>query len=338
MLTRLVVTSGVSRRALAAGLGIDPSFLSKVLSGKKPCPPALPARAEAWLASQTLPGHHSADPGPPEGAGPGRLVRVQAQACLDRGWSVVPQMPGAKKPLVRWKEFQQRRPAHQEVASWFRRWPQAGLALVLGPVSGVFVIDVDGPEAHAALVARLGAEPRAPKAWSGSGKPCRYHLFFRNPAVPTRAKATPWHPQLEFRGRGGIVVIPPSLHKSGRRYAWAAGRSPDDLPFPDVPAAVLESLAPPPPTRPARAAVPTPAGLEASPSTRDFLAGRYADGPGWNERLYRAGCDLNCRGLPLEDAEPLLLAGAAPWDQSEHDAALRTIRSAYSCPREPGRS
>ena len=39
----------------------------------------------------------------------------------------------------------------------------------------------------------------------------------------------------EFRGKGGIIIAPPSLHKSGHRYAWAKDRSPDDLALPEVP-------------------------------------------------------------------------------------------------------
>ena len=39
----------------------------------------------------------------------------------------------------------------------------------------------DGPEGHAALLKKLGGEPSAPKSLSGSGKPDRYHLFFRHP-------------------------------------------------------------------------------------------------------------------------------------------------------------
>jgi hypothetical protein len=138
---------------------------------------------------------------------------------------VVPQLPGQKQPAIKWKPYQERLPTADEVTRWYRdRWPDAGLAAVLGPVSRLLVIDVDGYEAHRALVARLGAVPTAPMALSGSGEPYRYHLYFRHPAVDTRAKITPWHRQLEFRGRGAVVVLPPSLHRSGNRYRWAEGR------------------------------------------------------------------------------------------------------------------
>ena len=75
----------------------------------------------------------------------------------------------------------------------------------------------------------------------------------------------------------------------------------------------------------------------ASHSTRAFLAGTYADGPDWNGRLFRAACDLAGRGMPQEDAEPLLLAGAQPWDETNAETARRTIESAFGEPREPSR-
>jgi hypothetical protein len=165
-----------------------------------------------------------------------------AMGYLRRGLSVVPQLPGDKHPCVKWKPFQQRLPTEEELRGWFARWPHAGLAVVLGPLSGLFAVDVDGPEGYAALLARLGDEPRTVKVLSGSGKPHRFHLFFKHPAVPTLARFTPWHKQLEFRGEHGIVVAPPAVHKSGNAYRFAPGQSFDDLPLPDLPPLILEEL------------------------------------------------------------------------------------------------
>jgi hypothetical protein len=341
-LAAAMAKAGVSRRALAAGVGEDPSFLNKVLNGKKPWPAGLLERARAWVE-----GRGRADAGPaapwpsvPKAAAAGRTLLDVALAYLRRGWSVVPQRPGEKKPAVRWKPFQATRPSEAQLEAWFRRWPDAGLAVVLGPASDLFVIDVDGKDGHDALLGRLGAEPPAPKALSGSGEPHRFHLYFRCPDLPTTAKATPWHDKLEFRGKGGVVILPPSLHRSGRRYEWAEGRSPADVPLPQLPAEVVAALRPrpkptPDPASPVFAGMPI--GVEASPSTRRFLAGAYADGPEWNDRLFRAACDLAGRGVAREAAEPLLLAGARPWGGAEADAAARTIESAYGRPRDPGR-
>ena len=175
----------------------------------------------------------------------------------------------------------------------------------------------------------------ARKVISGSKQPHRYHLFFRHPDVATKAKITPWHPKLEFRGNRGIVVLPPSIHKSGRRYAWAPGRSLDDMPLGKVPSPILQALnelnsQPAATPRVPVAAKRRLADVDASPVTRRFLRGEFADGPNWNDQLFAAACDLQSRGFPIECAEPLLLAGAKPWNDSERENALRTIRSAYS--------
>jgi hypothetical protein len=339
------------RRQVAADLGIDPSFFTKFLKGDKPLPPGKADAVRAYLAGRRGP---PAPPAPDSAADPlahlwagGGVADPKpvpmidvADACLLRGWSFVPMMAGEKKPLVRWKPYQTRRPTTGELDEWFRRWPEAGLALVLGQHSGIFVIDVDGPEAHRALLDKLGRVPDAPLALSGSRSPHRYHLYFRHPAAATKAKATPWHPKLEFRGEGGLIVVPPSPHKSGRRYAWAPGRSIDEVGLPEVPAAVLEALGTMgcpavrtgvPEVRPVGGGL----GVDVAQTTMDFLGGNHADGSGWNGRLYKAACDLHARGVHQDQAEPQLLAGARPWDDAEAEKASQTIASAYSQLRVP---
>jgi len=252
-------------------------------------------------------------------------------------------MPGAKMPCVRWKEFQERRASYDELCDWYKRWPDAGVAIILGPISGLFAIDVDGEEAHKALMERLKVVPRTPKARSGSRKPFRYHLFFKYPNAPTNAKFTPWHPSLEFRGRGGIVVAPPSLHKSGHRYAWVKKRTFDDVELADVPEPVVKALKEkgrkalvPAVARPSKALlrVTVPTGLTIE--TQLFIRGEYADAVGvWNTKLFNAACDLAGNGIPKEVALEWLLAGAAPRSDDDREKAVATIESGYSCPRSP---
>ena len=330
-------------RSVAADLEVDHSFLSKIINGKKRPPEKIMTRIRDWLRRRTTSGREQRSRRKPRPIPHGDETDSLdvAVAFLDRGWGVVPQRPGVKKPCVKWKEFQDRLPTRKELSQWFTTWPDAGFALILGPISGVFVLDVDGEEAHAALLSKLGSEPEAPKAISGSREPCRYHLYFRHPDLATKAKSTPWHPNLEFRGHRGIVIIPPSQHKSGHCYAWAPGRSPDDLELPELPKQILDSLKPVQRPAPGPRAVAqrkkVDEGLDASPRTMQFLSGEYSEGPGWNKRLFEAACDLCGRGMAIEYAEPLLLEGADPWNAGEKAAARRTIASAFSERREPGR-
>jgi hypothetical protein len=269
----------------------------------------------------------------------------RALSYLERGISIVPQIPGDKRPPIAWKEYQLNRAPEEVVRSWYFIWPNAGIAAVLGPISDLLVVDVDGPEAHQALVDRLGAVPKAPTAISGSGKPYRYHLFFRHPNVQTGAKATPWHIGLEFRGQGGLVVLPPSLHASGNRYQWAAGLSLDDLAPPEVPITILKALQMGARRKRAHRMVSVAGGTIDVPhiagiafTTQQFLRGLFAAGPNWNSRMFAAACDLCGNGVPLEEAMPLLLAGAKPVDITEEENVRRTIESAYAQDRVPGRA
>jgi hypothetical protein len=41
--------------------------------------------------------------------------------------------------------------------------------------------------------------------------------------------------------------------------------------------------------------------------------------------------------MPQEEAEPLLLSGARPWDETNAATARQTVASAFSQPREPAR-
>jgi len=60
------------------------------------------------------------------------------------GFSVVP-CRADKKPLVRWIEYQKRQPTLEELHRWSRIKP-ACWAVVTGRISGVVVLDFDGPE------------------------------------------------------------------------------------------------------------------------------------------------------------------------------------------------
>jgi hypothetical protein len=114
-----------------------------------------------------------------------------------------------------------------EVERWWRRWPDANIGVVTGRVSGVAVLDVDprngGDEALRQLEDRWGELPPTPEDRTGG---CGRHLWFRCTAeLPCAVLA----PGLELKAEGGVVVVPPSLHASGRPYTWGRGRSPEDL-------------------------------------------------------------------------------------------------------------
>ena len=129
------------------------------------------------------------------------------------GFSVIP-VSRDKKPLIKWAEFQKRIATHDELSSWRQRWPEANVAIVTGSVSGIAVVDADGKEGERWIA------DNAPKTSVYSRTRKGVHAFYRIPngaLVPNRARLAP---EVDIRGEGGYVVVPPSIHESGHLYEW----------------------------------------------------------------------------------------------------------------------
>lgn len=152
-----------------------------------------------------------------------------------RGWSVLPLRPHEKRPLVRWEGFQSVHASAIEIADWFRRWPDANLGVVTGEISNLVVLDVDpkhgGDDSLIALERRFGTLPPTVEAVTGGGG---RHLYFTHPGGLVRNRAG-LAQGIDLRGDGGYIVAPPSIHPSGRPYAWAAGHSPDQIALAPLP-------------------------------------------------------------------------------------------------------
>jgi hypothetical protein len=132
------------------------------------------------------------------------------------------------------------------VLAWWTRHPQANIGLATG--YRFDVLDVDGPTGeHAirALAATHGLRSSGPLVRTGGSG---WHFYL----APTGLGNV--HPHglahVDWRGRGGYVVAPPSRHASGHPYQWATGRDLDTPPG-KVPAVLLERLERRPPQRPA---------------------------------------------------------------------------------------
>src|SRR6266851_5581773 len=68
-----------------------------------------------------------------------------ARRYLRAGLSIIPiARDGSKRSIIRWKEFETRRPTDQEIESFFNHDDPPGIAIIGGDVSGgVEVLDFD---------------------------------------------------------------------------------------------------------------------------------------------------------------------------------------------------
>jgi hypothetical protein len=123
------------------------------------------------------------------------------------------------------------------VLAWWTQQPQANIGLATGRLFDV--LDVDGPAGEHAirqLAAAHGLASSGPLVRTGGGG---WHFYL----APTGLGNV--HPRgleyVDWRGRGGYVVAPPSRHASGHPYQWAAGRDLDTS-IGKVPMVLLERL------------------------------------------------------------------------------------------------
>jgi hypothetical protein len=149
------------------------------------------------------------------------------------------------------------------ILAWWTRHPQANIGLATG--HRFDVLDVDGTEGERAirqLAATHGLASSGPLVRTGGGG---WHFYLAPTGLGNVHPAGLAH--VDWRGRGGYVVAPPSRHASGHPYQWLAGRALDTPPGP-VPSVLLQRLQP--------RQLQRPTGPDQLPTAADGSGERYA--------------------------------------------------------------
>jgi hypothetical protein len=219
-----------------------------------------------------------------------------AMEMLDRGFHPLPIAAGEKRPLVDWKEYQRRQPTEKEVEDWFKKWPDANVAIVTGSASGVDVIDfdttdADWPPPFAALPTYCVVEtPRG-----------GHHYYVKHIEGVANSAGRLAH-GVDVRGEGGYILVPPSS-KGGRVYKIIHGG------FDDIGEAEHWL----------KAALKTACGDGGEPASARCPAQVIPEGRR-NETLFRDGCSMRARGM----------------SQAEIGAALKVANEERCVPPLPG--
>ena len=163
---------------------------------------------------------------------------LRAERYRQMGWSVVPchtitrnggctcgrddcGTPG-KHPRVSWRPYSNTLPSRKEVHNWFTdEFYGSNIGMCTGTVSGIVVVDVDGPLSS---FKRLRLNKNTLVARSGGGG---LHFFYKS--TQTVRSAVGLVPGIDIRAEGGFIVLPRSVHKSGNRYEWLRNRPPLEL-------------------------------------------------------------------------------------------------------------
>lgn len=163
---------------------------------------------------------------------------ARAATYVAHGWHLLPLVPGGKEPHrellrelyddTRVRHLQQAPAIYEEVAYWFETDPTLNLGVIPCPASSLVIVDVDQPDLFDAQL----LTPTAVSGREGGGK----HLYFScSHEVRTqqlRTQGTTWGDL-----NPAHVVLPGSIHKTGRTYEWLPGLSSEDvalMPFDQV--------------------------------------------------------------------------------------------------------
>jgi Bifunctional DNA primase/polymerase, N-terminal len=206
------------------------------------------------------------------------------------------------------------------IDAWWSAWPSANVGLRTGIVCDV--CDIDTPEGMRAVQGMLDEE--MPTVRTGSGG---YHVYVAPTGAGNRGRLLPG---VDWRGSGGYVVAPPSLHACGERYRWI--RTPVDG-FPPCPPELVDLLAPTPaPPSPVhlRTTVHHPAEYAAAALRAEESNVRTAAVGSRNNTLYYAARSLGrlvAAGFLGADEVTDVLTDAARVAGLGRTETARTIRS-----------
>jgi putative DNA primase/helicase len=132
-----------------------------------------------------------------------------------------------------------------QIKAWWTDWPKANIGIAPGGNAGILVLDIDprndGNKTLGRLEKKLGPLPDTVTALTGGGG---RHLVFQHPPFRVRKDNTGkgFGPGIDVLSDGSIMIAPPSLHITGKRYRWLAAKSLRDLPPAALPQAWQDRL------------------------------------------------------------------------------------------------
>lgn len=117
-----------------------------------------------------------------------------------------------KKPLIPWKEYQNRHATLEEITKWFSG-TDTNIGIVTGKISGITVLDCDSQDAINTFRGMYKGMTAAVKTPRGMHFYYKYEEGVRNTVKVGNL-------DMDVRGEGGYVIAPPSVNDKGQEYTW----------------------------------------------------------------------------------------------------------------------
>jgi hypothetical protein len=137
-------------------------------------------------------------------------------------WPVFPLKPRAKEPLTP-HGYKDASLDPEIIRAWWTKWPDANIGVPTG--IKFWVLDIDprngGEESRAALVAQYGPLTDTLRQSTGGGGS---QYFYEMPDELKLGCHTGVWAGVDIKAMAGYVVVPPSVHPSGREYFWDSSK------------------------------------------------------------------------------------------------------------------
>ena len=146
-----------------------------------------------------------------------------ALGYIRRGLAIFPCQPGGKEPVTT-NGCTGATLDRDVIDHWWTTRPDLNIGLATG--DKIFVVDIDadkgGEVSFAKLEKKHGPLPQTIEVITGAGR----HLWFRAPARrvirnSVGKKSSALGEGVDIRGAGGYIIVPPSVHPTGRKYEFS---------------------------------------------------------------------------------------------------------------------
>src|SRR5450759_4613053 len=110
-----------------------------------------------------------------------------------------------------------------QIREWWDDHPEANIGLACGTISNIFALDIDprngGQQTFHRLIEKLGKLNSTVVSNTGGGGT---HHVFKLPKFKIRKDSggKVFGPGVDVMSDGAIIVVPPSIHASGKRSRW----------------------------------------------------------------------------------------------------------------------
>ena len=136
----------------------------------------------------------------------------------EKGWHIFP-CKTDKTPLTE-NGFKGATKDPEQIKRWWTEHPDASIGLPCGPVNGVWVLDIDMPDGPRVLQSLQEKHGRLPDTLMQKTGGNGIQYFWQWNGMEIRNSSSKIGKNIDVRGNGGYVILPPSGHPSKNNYRW----------------------------------------------------------------------------------------------------------------------